>query len=324
MKNILLTGGLGYIGSKFYELYSNEYNITILDKNFFGNYLKNINNLIVKDIRDLTLNDVSDFDAVVHMAELSNDPLGELEPNLTNEINHISTANLLDLCNKTNVKKFIYMSSCSVYGFNEETVDENSETSPLTNYSKAKVLNEDYILNNEFDYEISILRNATVFGYSANLRLDLVINDLTYGAFRDNKIVLLSDGTPVRPFVHVEDLSRFINFLLVNKNSYQKEVINVGSDSMNFSIKQLAEFLSDYLNIEEVIFGKADPDQRSYKVSFEKIENLFPSFHISHNLKSGIIDLLENYKKYEDRIDSKRIMKIKSMIQEGKINNSLR
>jgi len=324
MKNILLTGGLGYIGSKFFELYSNVYNITILDKNYFGNYLKNVNNLIVKDIRDLTLEDLSGLDAVVHMAELSNDPLGELEPNLTNDINHISTVNLLNLCNKAQVKKFIYMSSCSVYGFNEEIVNEDSNTNPLTSYSKAKVLNEDYILNNEFDFEISILRNATVFGYSPNLRLDLVINDLTYGAFHDKKIILLSDGTPVRPFVHVEDLSRLISFLLGNKNPYQKEVINVGSNSMNFSIKQLAEFLSDYLKIDDVIFGKADPDQRSYKVSFEKIENLFPSFQISHNLNSGIIDLIENFKKYEDRIDSRRIMKIKSMIQQGLIDNSLR
>ena len=156
------------------------------------------------------------------MAELSNDPLGELEPNLTNDINHISTVNLLNLCNEAQVKKFIYMSSCSVYGFNEQIVNENSNTNPLTSYSKAKVLNENYILNNEFDFEISILRNATVFGYSPNLRLDLVINDLTYGAFHDKKIVLLSDGTPVRPFVHVEDLSRLISFLLGNKNPYQK------------------------------------------------------------------------------------------------------
>ena len=105
MKNILLTGGLGYIGSKFFELYSNVYNITILDKNYFGNYLKNVNNLIVKDIRDLTSEDLSGLDAVVHMAELSNDPLGELEPNLTNDINHISTVNLLNLCNEAQVKK---------------------------------------------------------------------------------------------------------------------------------------------------------------------------------------------------------------------------
>ena len=123
MKNILLTGGLGYIGSKFFELYSNVYNITIFFKNYFGNYLKNVNNLIVKDIRDLTSEDLSGLDAVVHMAELSNDPLGELEPNLTNYIHHISTVNLLNLCNEAQVKKFIYMSSCSVYGFNEQIVN---------------------------------------------------------------------------------------------------------------------------------------------------------------------------------------------------------
>ena len=175
MKNLLITGGLGYIGSKFIENFSDLYNIFVLDTRLYNDKNTEKYNLIKKDIRELNPNDIENIDYVVHMAELSNDPLGELSDGLTEEINHVATKNLLEICNNSSVKKFIYMSSCAVYGKNDNLVNEMSELSPLTNYSKSKVANEKFINANQFSYEIIVFRNATVFGYSRNLTLILLL-----------------------------------------------------------------------------------------------------------------------------------------------------
>ena len=158
MKNILVTGGLGYIGSKFLEKYKNSYLLSVLDTSFYSNPndVKDIN-FINKDIRNISKDDLKNIDIVVHMSELSNDPLGEFNPSLTSEINFEATKRLLNLCNEEEVSKFIYMSSASVYGFNENLITEESQTNPLTQYAIAKVNNENYILNNKFNFEIFIL-----------------------------------------------------------------------------------------------------------------------------------------------------------------------
>ena len=217
MKKILVTGGFGYIGSMFCNLYQDKYDIKVLDKGLFGNYINTRVTPIVKDIREVSIKDLENIEYVIHMAELSNDPLGELQGEITNEINHLATVRLLNMCEESSVKKFIYMSSCSVYGFNENIVDENSSVNPLTNYSKSKILNENFIIKNNFSFQTTILRNATVFGYAPNMRLDLVINDISYNAYKTGKIELISDGKPIRPFIHVHDLSRLIEYFLNNE-----------------------------------------------------------------------------------------------------------
>ena len=239
MKKILLTGGLGFIGSYFYEKYCSNYNFRIIDTNYFKGFDEN-QNIVYKDIRNINQNDLIDIDFVVHMAELSNDPLGDLDKNLTNKINHLATLDLLEIANRANIKKFIYMSSASVYGFSEKILKEKDKVSPLTEYSKAKVRNENYILNNKFNFETIILRNSTAFGFSKNLRLDLVVNDLTYSAFNENKIVLLSDGSPKRPIIHIHDICKFIDVLINEKRNLDKEIFNVGDESLNYSIREIA------------------------------------------------------------------------------------
>ncbi len=323
MQNLLITGGLGYIGSKFIEEYSKKYNIFVLDTGLYEN--KNIEkfNLIKKDIRNISSDDIENIDFVVHMAELSNDPLGELSENLTEEINHEATKKLLEKCNKSSVKKFIYMSSCAVYGKNENLVGELSELSPLTNYSKAKVKNEKFIQNSVLSFETIIFRNATVYGYSKNHRLDLVINELCYEAFSKGEINLLSDGTPKRPFIHVFDLVNIIDEFLQSTNEYDKEIFNVGSNDLNYSIKEVALAIGDQIDTKKISFGERDEDQRSYFVDFSKLSKTLSKYKMKYNLKNGIKDLLENYKVHNFDNNTKRIQKINYLLDENLVNNKL-
>lgn len=325
MKNILITGGFGYIGSRFLEQYRNEYNFHIIDNLFFDNKNKmnNINNTI-KDIRDVDIKDLHNIDYVVHLSELSNDPMGEVDKNLTYSINHEGTKKLLDLCKNSNIKKFIYMSSCAVYGKNDNLVNETSDVNPLTTYSKSKMLNEEYIINSNFNFETVILRNATVFGYSKNLRIDLVINELVYEAFFNSSIVLNSDGTPLRPFVHVGDLVQIINLIIHSDNHLDKQIINIGSKALNYSIKEIAINIANKLDIKNIKYGKKDLDQRSYKVDFSKFEKLFPEYLFNYDLDNGIDELIENYEEHVFDLNVYRLKKIKYLISENIVNERLK
>ena len=322
-EKILLTGGNGYIGSVFLDMYISDYNFRVIDSNFYDyDILENVE-FIKKDIRHVQEKDLEGIDYVVHMAELSNDPLGEIIPNITNEINHLGTKNLLNICKKTGIKKFIYMSSCSVYGINENLVNEESELNPLTNYSKAKVNNENFIFSQDFPFEVIILRNATVFGFSKNLRLDLVINELTFTAVNENIINLKSDGTPVRPFVHVVDLVRIINIFLNNSSIKNTEVINVGSNRLNYSIIQVVDVIKDLLQIQNINIGKEDPDQRSYRVDFSKLSNMFPQFEFQYDLAKGVRELSENLQGYGFNESSIRVDYLKDKIKKGDLDHNL-
>lgn len=325
MKNILITGGYGYIGSRFLEKYRNEFNFHIIDNLFFENKNKSVNiNNTVKDIRDIDIKDLHNIDYVVHLSELSNDPMGEVNKNLTYSINHEGTKKLLDLCNIANIKKFIYMSSCAVYGKNDNFVSEISAVNPLTTYSKSKILNEEYIINSNFNFETIILRNATVFGYSKNLRLDLVINELVYEAFFNSSIVLNSDGTPLRPFVHVGDLVQIINLIIRSDNNMDKQIVNVGSKKLNYSIKEIAIKIGNKLDIKNIAYGKKDPDQRSYKVDFSKFERFFPEYHFEFDLDNGIDELIKNYEVHNFDLNAYRLKKIKYLMGENIVDKELK
>lgn len=325
-KNILITGGCGFIGSWFISNFSNKYNIKVLDTMFFNDKSKlhSQADYIQKDIRNIESKDLDGVEIVVHMAELSNDPLGEINSDLTKEINVMGTQKLLKVCEKSNVKKFVYMSSCSVYGDSGDLyASEESPVNPLTNYAKAKIKNEKLLLENEYNFQIKILRNATAFGYSKNTRSDLVINDLTLNAVGLNKINVLSDGTPRRPFVHIGDISRFIDYLITYDSS-QKLLINVGSKNFNYTVKNIAEIISDITKVQAVSFGVSDGDSRSYFVDFSKLEKLFPNFEFIYDIKIGVKELMNNYDDIiKNNVNNKRIKKINQLIQNGDVDDKL-
>ena len=323
MNKVLVTGGLGYIGTYFVDNFHNKHDIEILDSNFFSKNSQIKRNFILKDIRNISLEDLNDIDAIVHMAELSNDPLGDLNKEVTRKINHEGTMNLLEVANRSNVEKVIYMSSASVYGFSNDIVSESSNTNPLTEYAKAKVNNENFILNNEFNFQTIILRNSTAFGYSKNLRLDLVVNDLTFEGYFNKKIKLLSDGTPKRPLVHIHDICKLIDLILVDKRNLDKEIINVGSDNLNFSIKEVAEVIGNILNLDDIVFGKKDADQRSYQLTFDKLNYLFPNFQIDFSLQKGVENLIKNFEKYNLSGNERRLKALKNLIENNIINSEL-
>ena len=322
MNKVLVTGGLGYIGSYFVDSFQNKYDIKIYDSNFFSRNSENKGNIIYKDIRNISLEDLKDIEAIVHMAELSNDPLGDLNKEVTRKINHEGTMRLLEIANRSNVKKVIYMSSASVYGFSNDIVSELSTTNPLTEYAKAKVNNENFILDNEFSFQTIILRNSTAFGYSKNLRLDLVVNDLTFDGFFNKKIKLLSDGTPKRPLVHIHDICKLIDLILIDTRNLDKEIINVGSDNLNFSIKEVAEVIGNILNLDDIVFEK-DADQRSYQLTFDKLKYLFPNFQINFSIKQGVEDLIKNFEKYNLSGNEKRLKALQNLIENKKIDDDL-
>ena len=326
VKKILLTGGSGYIGSCFIDLFKNQFSIVNIDTNYYSipeivtnSSVENIS----KDVRDITQKDLVGVDVIIHMAELSNDPLGDYNPNLTKSINIDATKKIIKLAKDSKIKKFIYMSSCSVYGLADDVIlTENSTTNPLTEYAKAKVANEKILLENDYDFEIKILRNATAFGFSPNTRLDLVVNDLSYSALKSSKIKIHSDGTPKRPLVHVEDICRVIYELILNENT-RVLLLNVGSNDMNYSVKEIATVISKITKVNDLSFGKKDKDQRSYMVDFSKLERIFPNFVFKHSLESGTYELIKNMKHIDNEINSRRIKKIKDLIEKKHLDSDL-
>ncbi len=322
-KNILLIGGLGFIGSCFVNLFRTKYNFQILDTNYFQQTMDNDIQTTIKDIRNIELNDFRNIDFVVHMGELSNDPLGEFDKCVTKKINQEGTKKIFEMAQKSNIKKFIYMSSASIYGFSKEIMYETSLPNPLSEYAISKVENENFILKNTFPFETIILRNATAFGYSTNLRLDLVVNDLTFDGYFNKQIKLISDGQPKRPIVHIYDISNAIDMIISDERNLDKEIFNIGSNNMNFSIKQIAETIGNTLNLENISFGEFDSDQRSYEVNFDKFTKYFPNFSITYDLKNGVEHLVAHLAGYELNGNEKRINSIKELVSDGKLNSEL-
>ena len=327
MKTILLTGASGFIGTRFINSFSKKYIITSLDTNFFNEKINSYNdrkNFIFKDIRNINKSDLKNINYVNHMAELCNDPLSDLNPELTFDINVEGTKKLLKMSKETGVEKFVYMSSCSVYGdSNEDIVNESSGTRSLTAYSKAKIKNEEFIINNNFDdLEVIILRNATVFGFSSNIRLDLVVNNLVYYGLLNNEITLFSDGSALRPLVHVEDVCGVIDEVLQTKKNLNKEIINNGFDDLNYSVLEIAERVASELNIEKIIKNENNIDKRSYKVDFSKLKSILP-YKNKFSLVSGINELINNIQVDSDNLNSFRLKKIENLLESGKLNQEL-
>jgi len=326
MKKIVVTGHNGFIGTLLVKLLIEKgYEVIGIDTNYFNEdcnlypYKNNIRE-IQKDIRRISEEDLKDAYAICHLAALSNDPVGELDPNLTYEINYHASVRLAKLAKKMGLKKFIYSSSCSLYGIaGEQALSEEAEFNPITAYAKSKVLSEKDILPlGDKDFCVTILRNSTAYGISPKLRLDLVVNNLIGWALTTGQIKILSDGTPWRPLIHAEDIARaFIAVIEAQEDVVNREAFNVGENSENYQVKDIAAMIKELLpDCEISITGEYGSDSRSYKVNFGKIETILPKFKPQWNLKKGIEQIIGYYKKYNmstDKFNERFFVRLKQI-----------
>jgi len=305
IKNILVTGSDGYIGAVLVPiLIKNKFNVVGLDCGYFkksiiGDLPLKFNQ-INKDIRKISDKDLRGFDAIIHLAALSNDPLGQIDPKITEEINYKATIALAKLAKKTGVKRFIFSSSCSIYGIARNgIVSEKSKVNPLTAYAKSKIKAEKSLQHlASKDFCVCILRNSTVYGFSPKLRADLVVNDFVTKAVLEKTITVLSDGTPWRPLIDVRDLCEiFVHFLNAETKIVNKQIYNIGFKENNLQIKTVLEAVNRELpNCKVVYAGKYGKDVRSYKVKFSKFHKVFPQISQKWPLGKSINDLAKNIK----------------------------
>ncbi len=289
---------------------------------------------IRKDIRDVELRDVEGFDAILHLAGLSNDPLGDLNPGLTYEINHLASVELAKLAKRAGVQRFIFSSSCSNYGAGgEDLLDESSAFHPVTPYGVSKVrVEQDVSLLADSRFSPTFLRNATAYGVSPRLRFDLVLNNLVAWAYATGRVFIKSDGTPWRPIVHIEDISRaFLAVLHAPLDLVHNEAFNVGRSEDNYRIRELAEIVKETVPNTEIEFAAdAGPDKRCYRVDCGKVRRVLPEFQPVWDARKGARELYETYKQIGLSVEDfegprfKRIAHIRKLMEDGLLAPSLR
>ena len=284
---IFVTGTDGYLGSLLApELLRRGHQVLALDTGYYKNgWLYHGSDAAAqtlnKDLRQITADDLAGVDAVVHMAELSNDPLGQLLPTITYDINHLGSVRLAELAKAAGVKRFVYMSSCSVYGVGgADYVDETSPVNPQTAYAECKVMVErDVSALADANFSPTFMRNATAFGASPRLRFDIVLNNLSGLAWTTKQIAMTSDGTPWRPLVHALDIAQAIICTLdAPTETVHNQIFNVGDTAQNYRVREIAEIVAGAIPGCELSFGENGADNRSYRVSFDKISRQLPNF----------------------------------------------
>ena len=337
---VLVTGSQGYIGSVLLPILKKKYDVDGLDigyydKNSFASNTKEIP-YIKKDIRDLTLKDIQDFDVIIHLAGLSNDPLGEFSQRITKEINYEATKNLAKLAKKAKISRFIFSSSQSMYGVSntsDELDEDYSEKKPVTQYAKSKWDAEKFILDlNDDNFCVTCFRPSTVFGVSNRLRCDVVFNNLVACAYTTGKIEIKSDGTPWRPIVHVQDVcSALIAGIEAPKSIVSKQSYNVGILNGNYTIKDLAEAAQKTVPGSKLIFTNEHNDPRTYKVSFKKILNELKEFYKPQwDLEKGGSELVTFFKKInftENDFRSRNTIRLEQLLylkSKNQIDDNLR
>lgn len=336
---VLVTGSHGYIGTILAPMLMAEgHEVVGLDSDLyeectFGKEFPNISCLKM-DIRDVDETTVQGFDAILHLAALSNDPLGDLNPQLTDEINHEASVRLANLAKRVGIARFIFSSSCSNYGAaGESMLDEESAFNPVTPYGIAKVrVEQDVAKLADENFSPTFLRNATAYGVSPRLRFDLVLNNLVAWAYTTGRVYLKSDGTPWRPIVHIEDIARaFIAALQAPREVVHNQAFNVGINSENYRIREIAEIVKETVPGCCLEFASdAGPDKRCYRVDCSKIAQALPEFKPQWNARKGAQELYENYQRIGLTLEEfegpkyQRVGHIKHLLKTGRLDAKLR
>ncbi len=280
-KLVVVTGGSGYIGSVLCPLLVEAgYRVRVLDRFFFGNTIPDSENIekIKIDSRQIMQSQLEGAYAVLDLAALSNDPAGELDPVKTLDINYRARRRLQELASDIGVERYILASSCSIYGFQDGILDENSRTNPLTTYAEANLRAEESALQlhaNGTNLAVTLFRQATMYGLSPRMRFDIAVNGMTLGMWQNGTIPMLRDGTQWRPFIHIRDTSKaFILALNAKRELVAGERFNVGCKEQNYQIMQLGELVAEGIGKKFDFTWYGDPDHRSYQVNFDKVKDV--------------------------------------------------
>lgn len=336
---VLVTGHNGYLGSVMVPvLQAAGYEVTGLDMGYFRACTLGADNTsvpeITKDLRAIEPSDVRGFDAVIHLAALSNDPIGNLNADWTKQINAEGTVRLAEMAKAAGIRRFLFSSSCIMYGMSEAAVvDETSPLAPQTEYARSKVVAEEALRALADDrFSPVYCRNGTVYGLSPRMRFDTVLNNFMGSAFTTGRVEVHSDGTPWRPVVHVQDVARYFKLMLeAPLQDVHNEVFNMGVESLNLQVREIAEIAVEAVpGAELTMTPKPGADQRTYKADFSKFSRTFPDFEFQWTARKGAQELYEAFRsialRYEDFTDKRftRLRWLDHLLQAGMLDDELR